>query len=53
MSFFVFLLILALALALIGALVKAFLWLLFVGIALGLLAILGFGYRFGRARGRR
>ena len=50
MRFLAFLLIVALALALIGALVKAFLWLLFVGVALGLLAIAGFGYHAGRRR---
>jgi hypothetical protein len=44
------LLVIALVLGVVGALVKTVLWLLFVGILLGVLAILGFGYKLGRGR---
>jgi hypothetical protein len=44
------LLVIALVLGLVGALVKTVLWLLFVGILLAVLAILGFGYKLGRGR---
>jgi hypothetical protein len=46
----VVLLVIALVLGLVGALVKTVLWLLFVGILLAVLAILGFGYKLGRGR---
>jgi hypothetical protein len=46
----VILLVIALVLGLVGALVKTVLWLLFVGILLAVLAILGFGYKLGRGR---
>lgn len=44
------LLVIALVLGLVGALVKTVLWLLFVGILLAVIAILGFGYKLGRGR---
>jgi uncharacterized membrane protein YvlD (DUF360 family) len=50
MAALVALLVIAMVLGLVGALVKTVLWLLFVGILLAVLAILGFGYRLGRRR---
>ncbi len=50
MPVLVALLVIALVLGLIGALVKAVLWLLFVGILLAVIAILGLGYKLGRGR---
>ncbi|HEX2274664.1 MAG TPA: hypothetical protein VHG90_12395 [Acidimicrobiales bacterium] len=44
------LLVIALVLGLVGALVKTVLWLLFVGILLAVIALLGFGYKLGRGR---
>lgn len=46
------LLVIALVLGLIGALFKTLLWLAFIGILVAVIAILGFGYRFGRGRAR-
>jgi hypothetical protein len=53
MSWFLLLIIVAIALGIIGVVVKGLFWLLVIGVVVFLLDLIGFGVGLGRRRSRR